>query len=530
MTETLFVVPDSSGRECRRPDESGTTNAWYRLGLADVVFLVLAVGILLNARGGTLDDPGLGWHIRDIDAILAQKGFLTEDPFSGPRAGQPWYTNQWLGDLLLWLGDRWGGLTGIAAVTALVLAFTYRCLYGMLRTDGVSAPAAALWTLLAALGSYTAWQARPNLLSMLFLLLTVRLCERFHEGKCSWRRLLWLGPLFAVWSNTHGAFVGGLLTLAVAVVIEAALGVLLSNPEKRRAARERSLHLSLATLGAGLSTLLNPYGWKLYPWIFQLLGNPYFMDLNFDWRSSDFHASGAFRFELLMLLFPAVLALSRRRPNLVGLGLSLFWLHLALSGQRYVPLWVVATVPTMARAAAGIPWLRAIAERFTPQASAYSAARPVAWLGTAVVALGVLVWAHNSPSFARHNPALIPADALDRVLKESRDGDPVVFHEYNWGGYLTWHGWPSFRTWIDDRNEVQGEAHIKEFFAIRNAEPGWEEKLSGVEIVAVNPATLLAQRLAHDPRWRQIYPEDENAVVFRRVPTNMTEASQGGGP
>src|SRR5260370_36390930 len=59
MTETLFVVPDSSGCGCRRPDESGTTNAgdrmnpvttnaWYRLSLADVVFLVLTVGILLN--------------------------------------------------------------------------------------------------------------------------------------------------------------------------------------------------------------------------------------------------------------------------------------------------------------------------------------------------------------------------------------------------------------------------------------------------------------------------------------------------
>jgi hypothetical protein len=508
-----------------QPGDRAASGDWYRFSLADAVFLVLAVGILVNARGGTLDDPGLGWHIRDIDAIQAQKGWLTEDPFSGPRAGQPWYTNQWLGDLMLWLGDRWGGLTGIAAVTALVLAFTYRCLYGMLRTDGISAPAAALWTFLAALGSYTAWQARPNLLSMLFLLLTVRVCERFHDGKCTWRRLLWLGPLFAVWANTHGGFVGGLLTLAVAVVIEAALGVLHTDPEKRRAARERSLHLSLATLGAVLCTLLNPYGWKLYPWIFQLLGNPYFMDLNFDWRSSDFHAPGAFRFELLMLLFPAVLALSRRRPNLVGLGLSLVWLHLALNGQRYVPLWVMAATPTMARAALGIPWLRAVAERFTPQGFASSPARPVAWLGTAAVALGILIWAHFSPSFAQHNPALIPAAALDRVIEESKDGNLVVFHEYNWGGYLTWHGWPGFRTWIDDRNEVQGEAHIKEFFAIRDAEPGWKEKLKGVEIVAVRPATPLAQRLATDPSWRRIYRDEENAVVFRRIPTDSAEAS-----
>jgi hypothetical protein len=494
--------------------------------LADAVFLVLTVGILLNARGGTLDDPGLGWHIRDIDAIQAQKGWLTEDPFSGPRSGQPWYTNQWLGDLILWLGDRWGGLTGIAAVTALILAFMYRCLYGMLRTDGVSAPAAALWTLLAALGSYTAWQARPNLLSMLFLLLVVRICERFHEGKCTWHRLLWLGPLFAIWANTHGGFVAGLLTLVLAVVIEGVLGVFFTDPEKRRLARERSLQLTLATLGAGVCTLLNPYGWRLYPWIFQLLGNPYFMELNFDWRSSDFHAPGAFRFELLMLLFPAVLALSRRRPNLVGLGLALFWLHMALNGQRYVPLWVIAATPTMARAAAGIPWLRRVAERFIPQTFAAPSARPAAWLGTAAVALAVLVWAHFSPSFARHNPALIPADALDRVLEESRDGNPVVFHEYNWGGYLTWHGWPNFRTWIDDRNEVQGEAHIREFFSIRDAEPGWEEKLAGVEVVAIHPATPLADRLSRDTRWRQIYREEENAVVFRRVPSDSTVASR----
>src|SRR5260370_39562189 len=106
----------------------------------------------------------------------------------------------------------------------------------MLRTDGVSAPAAALWTFLAALGSYTAWQARSNVISMLFLLLTVRLCERFHEGKCSWHRLLWLGPLFAVWANTHGGFVAGLASLALAVFIELVLGVFHSDPVKREAA------------------------------------------------------------------------------------------------------------------------------------------------------------------------------------------------------------------------------------------------------------------------------------------------------
>ena len=66
------------------------------------------------------------------------------------------------------------------------------------------------------------------------------------------------------------------------------------------------------TIGAALCTLINPYGWKLYPWIFQLLGNPFFMNFHFEWQSPDFHEPGAFRFEFLLLLFPALLSLEFR--------------------------------------------------------------------------------------------------------------------------------------------------------------------------------------------------------------------------
>ena len=73
---------------------------------------------------------------------------------------------------------------------------------------------------------------------------------------------------------------------------------------------------------------------------------------------------------------------------------------------------------------------------------------------------------------ARHQPEIIAAAALDRFLqiheewRQTHDRRPVVFHSYDWGGYLTWHGGPDFRNWIDDRNEVQGKEHIQEYFAI----------------------------------------------------------------
>src|SRR5581483_11949208 len=89
----------------------------------------------------------------------------------------------------------------------------------------------------------------------------------------------------------------------------------------------------------------------------------FFMDLHQEWRSPDFHGKGTIRFELLMLLFPLLLGLTRRRPNLIELGLSVLWLHLAYTGFRYVPLWVLVVTPLLARSSAQIPWLQAQGER-----------------------------------------------------------------------------------------------------------------------------------------------------------------------
>src|SRR5438105_2128648 len=91
---------------------------WFHLGVADLVFLLTALVVVQGAQQAMLDDPGLGWHLRNIDAMRAEGGWLTTDPFTEPGQGEarPWRTNQWLGELPLWLGERWGGLEGIAVI------------------------------------------------------------------------------------------------------------------------------------------------------------------------------------------------------------------------------------------------------------------------------------------------------------------------------------------------------------------------------------------------------------------------------
>lgn len=503
--------------------ESPAPKPWI-IGVADVLVLLFVFGMMQRSRDAMLDDPGLGWHIRNIDAMRAAGGWLYEDPFTLPHfpgnTVGPWRTNQWLPDILFWAAYHWGGLEGIAAVAVIVLSLTFRLLYGMLIADRIAWPIAALWTFLGAMATSISWVARPNIFSILFLLIVVRTCDLFHDGRIGWRQLLWLAPLFAVWANCHGGFIAGLITLGAATAIETAIACFHLDSDERRKSWLKVFQFGLLSALCLLATLANPYGWGLYTWIFSLLGDKFFAELHTEWLSPNFHESGAFRYELLILLLPVLLAFTSRRPNLVALGLCILWLHFALQGRRYVPLWAVAATPILARASVGIDWLNdrwrrlPISVDMRELLNGGAGPRPV--IASCILCFGLLGWARWNDDFSRHNPQHVPAEILDRLLAVDRGR--VVFHDYNWGGYLTWHGWPRLKNWIDDRNEAQGRQHIEEYFSILAAKPGWRDKLdrAKVALVCVTPQSPLAMHIANDKGWKSL-AGDDFAVLFERV-------------
>lgn len=512
---TTAVLPAAStDQDAPAPAAPRPGPRWYGVGVGDLVLVVLIVGIGQTASRGIIGDPGLGWHLRTPEVVLAD-GWPTADPFSGPDHGNYWLANQWLGDLMFWAGWKAAGMNGVAAVTLAGLLLGYRLLYGFLRADGVPWPAAAGWTLLAALAGYYAWVARPNLVTVLAVTVLARALTLYHEGRLAPRRLLWLLPLFVVWANAHGGFVAGLAMIGVAGAVEAAVALGHPDGAGRAAAGGRLRVLAAAGVGCGLATLVNPYGWRLYPWVFSLLGDPYFMNLNEEWLSPDFHLPGAIRFELLMAAVPAVFAVSRHRPNLVLLALAVFWFHLALQGRRYVPLWVMVTTPLAARAALDVAWVNARLAR--SDLREFFQVRTGGWVGFVAVLAGLAAWAAVGRPLA-HDPAGSAA-GLNELLRLRQPGE-VVVHSPNFGGFLTWHGWPGFRVWLDDRNEVHGRAGYEAYFAVEQTGPGWEAALAGwgPRWVALPPDRPLTHRLAERPaEWDEVY-RDDHVVLFRRRP------------
>ena len=167
----------------------GSPLARIRPGIGEFLFLFfLAVG-MHDARGSLLDDPGVGWHIRNIDAMLEQGSWLTVDVFSDPRDQAPaqWYSNQWLGEVPFWLGWKWAGLNGVAGVNAILIAILGGLLYRELLTRGLSWPVAMLWTLLGMMGTSCSWVARPNLFTLIYFFVIACWCTRMRSDASRWR-------------------------------------------------------------------------------------------------------------------------------------------------------------------------------------------------------------------------------------------------------------------------------------------------------------------------------------------------------
>ncbi len=506
-----------------------TRRYWPAIGLADVIMIFFALSILQRASSGMMDDPGLGWNLRIADLMGEKRGFLYTEEFCSPTEGRPWVTQAWLGDIVLRLAYGWGGLNGVAILTALCMAFTFRLLYKRMTNDGLHWILATLWVFLAALATSPSWIARPNLFTFPALVLVVGFCERYHTGAISANKTLWLLPIFLLWPNMHGGFLAGVLVLCVTYLVECALAVAAPDAEQRTEARRRVRWWTLLGVGIFLATLANPYGFGLYRWNVGMLRDPFIQtNTTTEWLPPNFTNKGWFRIELLVLLFPALAVLSRRRLSPVALGIGVVFLHFGLTSARYSPLWAVVVAPSLATLSAGLPVLervgalsatllspdlRKLLARKNPGAS-----RSFASVVFAGVMLFVSPWLG---SLARHDQNFMPSESLDNLLSIYRG--ERVFHSANWGGYLTWHGWnlsPRFQTWIDDRLDVHGRQHTEGYRTLLTAPPDWERELDHqrVEILCIPSDSPLAQHAQKSSAWHLLRNDGRVALLRKASP------------
>jgi hypothetical protein len=343
---------------------------------------------------------------------------------------------------------------------------------------------------------------RPQMLTLLFLVLTLIILERFRQGK---RRAVWLLPLlFVVWINTHPFFVVGLGMVGVywaAGLVEFRLGGL----EARRWRKEERRQLGLVLLFSVLGLAVTPYGTKLATYPFVAASTPSRFATNIiEWIPIPFENTvGKICLALMLGLFLAQVAM-RIVWSLEELVLLLGSVMMAFLHIRFL----LVCVPLIA------PVLATIVTRFLEP---YDRAKDKYVLNALLMAFVVtlLVWRFPSRAELEQRVAeQYPVDAV-KYLRQHPAPEPM-YNTYAYGGYLIGTRSPEHKVFIDGRLGPYELAGVFADYLYIN-----ELRLDALDILnryKVQSCLLgrkepLATLLGVAPEWQKIY-EDRLAVLF----------------
>ena len=496
-SETLAPV-----RPCAVPVSQ--RHGWWRslFSFPAVLVAALVTTVLIFAHRG-IGDPDIWWHLRNAQELLHTGHFVRADAYSYTVRGAAWINHEWLGELPYYAGWRWLGLQGLYVVMALALVTIFLLLYLLAYRRSHDYKAAALACGLAIPLATVSFGPRTLLFGWIFLLLELLILQTSEK---SLQRLWLLPALFAVWVNTHGSWLIGLVIL-LAFAAAGCLEVHAGRIESARRSPAQSKQLATVIALSVAALFVNPYGWRLVFYPFDLA---FRQKLNVshveEWQSPDFHALRGKIF-LAMLLGFLLLALVRRsRLALYEVLLLLIAFYSAITYSRFLFLAAIIVTPILASEL-----------RMRGSDGAVNADKPGLNLAMIAAMVALMIW--QVPSNAALSSGICqeyPVTAISHLSAIHPQGR--VLNDYDWGGYLIWNA-RDIPVFVDSRVDIfEYSGVFADYLDIMGLKNSLELlRKHQIRYVFYAREKALAYLLRNSPEWKIRY-EDNTAVLFERVP------------
>ncbi|OAI41715.1 hypothetical protein AYO40_02380 [Planctomycetaceae bacterium SCGC AG-212-D15] len=508
------------------------TAYWQRLFRPDTgIFLVLWLILMVGGRQRLLRDPGCFWHTHLGLLVLDNGQLIHGDPFSftaGPTpAGQAWIPHQWLGESLMGVAHKLGEWDALLLLTVTILAGLYTFVAHRLICSGLHWSLAGSVMILAFAAGSSHFHARPHLSTMVFFAVTFAWLADFEAGRKSLRSLVWLVPMYALWSNLHGGMLGGLVTMGLALAGWTAAKVI--GWESPLRCWRQAFMFGLLIAACGSTAFINPYGWRLPAEWLNIMGQTHLTQIIVEHAPLNPTQGDGIMVLTLAAVYLVVLvaACTRQRPRITWL-LPLVWLYLACTRIRHASLFGIAAGLAVAEIFPETAWAGAIARSGSDlfDAGRGKAARspglaPFLLPGILVASvLGLQMAGVNTPvvgaGWAMPDPESCPLELTER-LGQQPDGTRI-FNELNFGGYLICFA-PKVRVFSDDRCELYGEEFLLTYDAAQRDPQRIPSYLAQFDFdLALTRNGSYFDQYFRDPKhgWVLVGQPTETATLFER--------------
>jgi hypothetical protein len=479
----------------------------------EVAFGLMVLAVLLDAMAKTKADPDL-WGYLAFGRLFWETGaFPYRDVFSYVPTQPLWVYHEWLTGVLFYpLYQALGG-AGLQLLKYALGLTTVVMVYLTARKRGASLLSAALVLFLIQLFPVIGFSpVRAQVFTYCFFAMSVYLLENARLNQ-RWRGLWLLVPLQALWCNLHGGFLSGLGLIGLY-----ALGEALSR-------RPFWPYLRVMLL-SGLVTLVNPYGWEYwhYLWAAISMPRPEITEWSSLWGAYQKSQIGNFElsYTLLVMGVAGFLAVRGRWRELSPILSLCLVLYLGLKHLRHLTFFLLLV-------GAYMPALLTKCLESRPQSRASGSS--LIWQTLAVLlALTALLFAYNFLSKrplnleTTHPPQAgsipgqyYPVGAVAYLRSHHLAGNLLT--EFGWGEYLIWTLYPQCRVALDGRYETVYPPEVADqYFNFINQVGNTRQFLEDYppDLILLAPRSKAFAFLGSLPGWRRVYADTGSALFVRQ--------------
>lgn len=478
----------------------------------EVAFGLMVLAVLLDAMAQTRADPDL-WGYLAFGRLFWETGaFPYRDVFSYVPTLPLWVYHEWLtGALFYPLYQALGG-AGLQLLKYALGLGTVAMVYLTARQRGASFLGAALVLFLIQLFPVIGFSpVRAQVFTYCFFATSVYLLENARLSQ-RWQGLWLLVPLQALWCNLHGGFLAGLGLIGLY-----ALGEGLSR-------RPLWPYLRIM-IPAGLVTLVNPYGWEYWRYLWAAISMP--RPEITEWASlwGAYWKSQIGNFELAYTLFivgfAGFLAVRARWRELSPILTLCLVLYLGLKHLRHLTFFLLlvgAYMPALlTKCLESLPWSR------TSRSSRLWPAMAVLLALTALFPAYQFLSKRPLNLETSHLPQAgslpgqyYPVGAMAYLRSHGFSGHLLT--EFGWGEYLIWNLYPRCRVALDGRYEtVYPQGVAENFFNFIHQKGNSRQFLDDYppDLILLAPRSKACAFIASLPGWRRVYADTGSALFVR---------------
>ncbi|MEJ2006950.1 MAG: hypothetical protein P8Z30_02155 [Acidobacteriota bacterium] len=453
------------------------------------------------------------WHVVVGNMILKTHTWPTHDIFSFTAQGTPWIAYEWLGEVVMALAWRAGGLHGLMIlltilIWTILLALFYYAYLGSKEVKSAFVTSAVLIPLAA-----VSWSLRPQLLGYIFVIVTLIVLKRFREGSS---RSLWILPfVFLLWVNSHGTFILGFGALGIywlSGLKEFRFGSIYAQ---RWTQRQRQ-QLELTALLCLLASIITPYGTQLVAYPLEMaVSQPMVLRFIQEWQPLSMSDFSGKLFLVLVLSYWILVATRRLNIRLEDGALLLIAIAETFMHARFMVLFVPVFAPMLAEQIA--PW-------FPP----YSEEKDHPVLNFALIGLICLGIVRFLPSrtMLRQQLTLRMPVAGVRYL-DAHPGLGPTFNSFFWGGYLILDRGPAHKVFIDGRLDIYEYSGVMaDYLAITGIQPDYAFLLRKYHVRSclIHRDSPLATVLLNSPEWKDVY-QDKMSIILTKTGKNAVASA-----